>query len=1498
MEATEGGAFTAYSTNATSSGVNEWNTGTSDTDQVIFNPTANAINFSGTTSIAAGQLGLIPGTSGAYSVVRWTAPAAGVYTVSGTFSGLDTTPTDSDVHVLSDNLPIFNSTVTTSGTGSNTTATETISLPTGGTIDFLVGSNSNAAAAATDATGLTASVTSVPNSPINAQQGFWANSLAADDDGSTGAVPLGFTLNFFGQQYSSVYVNNNGNVTFTTSLGEYTAGALNSVSTPIIAPYWADVDTIVGPIVNYGTGTVDGHPAFGVEWPGVGYYSDSIDKLNTFELILIDRSDTGAGNFDIEFNYAQIQWETGEASGGSDGLGGDSARVGYSNGTTDAGTFFELPGSAVNGAFLDGNTTTGLINSSVNSGGVLGRYVFEARSGTVISSSAAATLNAATVTTVAPSYEFSVTYSGSTPINIGSFGSHNVLVTGPDNFSEDATYVGVDTHSNGTPRTATYKIAEPTAGLENGGTYTVALQANQVKDTSGHFLTAGPIGTFSVNLVTASATLAAPADFVPAAKLYDFDVTYVDPFGISVSTLDNHDITVTGPNGYSQAAKKVSASSSQNSSSVTVTYSIQAPTAAGWGAADAGIYTFTLNSNQVANIRHTFITGSVLGTPTLQTIGNLSIAPAGALPYVSDIAIATDSSGNAHIAYIDSLSGVIEYITYSASGHFSPLQIVDPAPGNAQDIAIAVGGSTSYVAYFDSTAGELKLAVNSGSGWHISVVDPATDVGENPSLAFNAQGQLVISYFDDVNDALKLAVRNGTHFTISTVDNSSGVGLFSSIALNPHTHELGIAYQDATNGDLKLATQSGSSFSTAAIPNTDASGQQISLAFTRSGLATLAYYDVAGNSSDVIQFNSGAWGSVATFGTAGPDSTVSGTQLLLTPGATQTADDVFVDNGATALNLGTTASGVSSTTIFSEAGPIAASAMTPSGAIDMLTQPTGETYALLLVQPAPAPVKAGASKTFNETIPGLAEIYGGGDAGLPDSGGQAPVTITLPANPTVVTFTTVSGTISLNSQGGFNNPDGDVTSGSYGVSSSSTTAYGGLSGISAPDEGELVGAFVSNAGPSGTAPASLDFITTGTNFTTLSPLLNQVFYIGDGKTGDQTGAIQQFDVPAGATKLLLGIPDAEGYNGTPGSYSDNSGDFTATLEVKTGAATTGGPLAFKVVGVDKKISYVQSSTAAPTTPSVDLSGDPGTYDMNATFDTESFPSPAISSATVTTPGSSSLSLNSADSFASDNWYGSQSALDTAYPDGSYSVAVTTNTAGVKTFNLSLTGDSYPTAPDITNFTALQSANVAQPIPVTWAPFTGGVSGDVIQLRVLSTAGAVVYETPLVDAGHLDGTATGTTIPAHTLTAGQTYIGEVAFYKVITSNTTTYPGARVGSGYGAVTQFYINLAAPNASIAGTFDEVADSVFNDTGSLQLSLSGNVISGTATQSGTLEGTVTGTITGSSFVIYYTNTTTDIGFTFTYTGTISSDGTTLLGVYKNSDGVTDPALTFVRGM
>ncbi len=209
--------------------------------------------------------------------------------------------------------------------------------------------------------------------------GFNSNTLARNDDGSTGLVGLGFAFNFFGTTYTQLYVNNNGNVTFDGPLYNYTPFSLLSTSTVILAPFFADVDTraLGSQEVTYGTGTFAGQATFGVNWVGVGYYGMHADKLNSFQLLIVDRSDIAAGDADVYFNYDQIQWETGDASSGSGGLGGYSARAGYSNGVD---TSYEIAGSAVNGAFLDGGPDALIDSTNVNDPG---RWIFQVRNGNV-----------------------------------------------------------------------------------------------------------------------------------------------------------------------------------------------------------------------------------------------------------------------------------------------------------------------------------------------------------------------------------------------------------------------------------------------------------------------------------------------------------------------------------------------------------------------------------------------------------------------------------------------------------------------------------------------------------------------------------------------------------------------------------------------------------------------------------------------------------------------------------------------------------------------------------------------------------------------------------------------------------------------------------------------------------------------------------------------------------------------------------------------------------
>lgn len=93
----------------------------------------------------------------------------------------------------------------------------------------------------------------------------------------------------------------------------------------------------------------------------------------------------------------------------------------------------------------------------------------------------------------------------------------------------------------------------------------------------------------------------------------------------------------------------------------------------------------------------------------------------------------------------------------------------------------------------------------------------------------------------------------------------------------------------------------------------------------------------------------------------------------------------------------------------------------------------------------------------------------------------------------------------------------------------------------------LVGVFVGET-KSATAPAGQSMsISDANSAASFAPLLQQVFFIGDGLTSD--GTQQSFLVPTGAKTLYLGFADAYGFYGAPGAYGDNYGSLNVTTAV-------------------------------------------------------------------------------------------------------------------------------------------------------------------------------------------------------------------------------------------------------------------------------------------------------------------------------------------------------------
>ena len=318
---------------------------------------------------------------------------------------------------------------------------------------------------------------------LGGERGFGENSVSRNDDGYSSAIDITPVfengLNLFGTTYDKMYVNTNGNITFTSGLYKYTPGQIGeNTYMPIIAPFWADVDTRGGELsaggarvevdfsirafkdwlnndakyfnmttyttildrhiddistysyssflssASYYTGAssstleaafieeyynfliakkaeqsaIDSQNTYNqagnstgsnlvwydideqndkitITWDDVGYFNYKTNKTNAFQLQLID---TQNGTFDIKFIYEDINWTTGDASRGTNGLGGVVARAGYSAG--DGLNYYELPFSGNQAAMLNlenyllpGQSEAGVWSLSANgSGGISG----------------------------------------------------------------------------------------------------------------------------------------------------------------------------------------------------------------------------------------------------------------------------------------------------------------------------------------------------------------------------------------------------------------------------------------------------------------------------------------------------------------------------------------------------------------------------------------------------------------------------------------------------------------------------------------------------------------------------------------------------------------------------------------------------------------------------------------------------------------------------------------------------------------------------------------------------------------------------------------------------------------------------------------------------------------------------------------------------------------------------------------------------------------------
>eukprot|EP00106_Octopus_bimaculoides_P008125 XP_014775567.1 PREDICTED: alpha-tectorin-like [Octopus bimaculoides] len=156
--------------------------------------------------------------------------------------------------------------------------------------------------------------------------------LSNTDDISSNEIHLRLPIAFYDKKYNSIFVNNNGHLTFETELPNYQSMLIIPTGFKMIAPFLADVDTSrTGRVYYRETQNRDlifkiqsliarhfpsvrfrARSLFIATWHEVGYFSQKYDKTNTFQVVI---ASSGDDSF-VLFNYDdKIEWIKGEGKG-------------------------------------------------------------------------------------------------------------------------------------------------------------------------------------------------------------------------------------------------------------------------------------------------------------------------------------------------------------------------------------------------------------------------------------------------------------------------------------------------------------------------------------------------------------------------------------------------------------------------------------------------------------------------------------------------------------------------------------------------------------------------------------------------------------------------------------------------------------------------------------------------------------------------------------------------------------------------------------------------------------------------------------------------------------------------------------------------------------------------------------------------------------------------------------------------------------------------------
>jgi GH25 family lysozyme M1 (1,4-beta-N-acetylmuramidase) len=238
--------------------------------------------------------------------------------------------------------------------------------------------------------------------------------------------------------------------------------------------------------------------------------------------------------------------------------------------------------------------------------------------------------------------------------------------------------------------------------------------------------------TFTFILDTAAPTATVPVQSPGAGvATFDFNVSYADaPAGIDGSTIGAGDVTVTGPNSFSQAASFVG----YNPATGVATYRISAP-GGFWNADDNGTYTVAQNAAQVKDAYGNTRTGGTIGTFVANTIAYVSAGTL-VIDYGSSTSGAMSLAASGANLVVNKTAGGTGTASFPAASVTSVLvsggaggdTFTYNGPVGGQPVSISLAGSNNML---NVASGALAFAAD------VSTNSPNLSVNVSPGAILN-----------------------------------------------------------------------------------------------------------------------------------------------------------------------------------------------------------------------------------------------------------------------------------------------------------------------------------------------------------------------------------------------------------------------------------------------------------------------------------------------------------------------------------------------------------------------------------------------------------------------------------------------------------------------------------------------------------------------------------------------------------------------------------------